>query len=426
MTASPIGKRFAAHAVPLGPWAERAGYPIRHQPLEGRVPDSLLDPTVRRPWSRVQTELLAKHNEGYLVVEAGPVDIVLHDWTDERGTNATAYLFSTKGDLYIEDPHWLTILNGQGPIFQVLDAATSKVFFDLSACATVVEVDEPYLYLGGHDNFGHWMCEIVARLMGVCRQASDLLDLPFLFDKLTEPQRAFLRHLGFENPIRILQAPGARTYAYRFRHLFIAALPPCTFSFPLMHERIRRTTNDAKDGTGGRYFLSRRQLVPRHRIANEAAIETCLKAFGFETHLSDVFDPIADMRRIGQAEMLVLPYGAALGNLPMTGPECQIIVLGPDFLLTDRFEHPVLHYSRRYLFPFLDRLQLIPGTLPPNQPSPIDDRGDLHINLLQFDVPYVYRVEALAMAVLNAEKRLGRVHRSGSLAFGEKAGEAGR
>jgi hypothetical protein len=409
MWEGPIGKTFAAHALRTDDWAERAGYPSRLVPLTDRIPLALTDARVGHIWQGVRDDLLDAYRTGGRIVEAGPCYIVMHDWSGGKGLDSSSFLFSTKGDLHFEDMHWLPTMNGQGPIYQVLDAETGKVFIDLSGPRPVIDIDEPHFHLFGNENFGHWVCDVLGRLLAAELFAPEIARLPLLVDKILDPQRQFLKRIGFDNPLRLLHRPGEAAPVYRFHRLFITSPPPCTLAFPLIQARVLQAVGEGAGDRGGRYFLSRRHLFPRHRIENEPAVESCLAAFGFETLHSGDSDPVGDMRRMRAADIVVLPYGAALGNLPMTGPRCQIILLGPDFLLTDRFEHPILRYFRRYLFPFLDRIQLIAGTAPPNRPPPAADaQGPFVFNMRSFDEPFEYDVKSLTLAVMNAEKALIR------------------
>lgn len=415
MTDSPIGKAFAGHALRIGDWAQRAGYLIRHLPLDDRVPPALTEGMVGRVWQSVRDDLLKAYRSGYRIVEAGPCYLVMHDWSGGRGLNSSSFLFSTKGDLYFEDQHWLPMMNGQGPIYQVLDAETGKTFFDLTQPREIIDIAEPHFHLIGNENFGHWVQEIIPRLLAAELFQPEIARLPLVLDKILDPQRDFLAGIGFDNPLKVLHRPGEPVAVYRFQRLFVTSQPPCTLTYPLVQDRVRHAVETAPGSRAPlgnkRYFLSRRRFFPRHRIDNDAEIGACLESFGFETLVSDDFDQIDDMRRMVEAEIVVLPYGAGMGNLPMTGPHCQIILLGPNFLVEDRYDHPVLRFFRHYLIPFFDRLQFVSGTVPPDQPPlATDPAGNIVFNVKTFDYPFAYDIRALTQAVLNAEKAL-RVRR---------------
>jgi capsular polysaccharide biosynthesis protein len=83
-----------------------------------------------------------------------------------------------------------------------------------------------------------------------------------------------------------------------------------------------------------RLYLSRRQAQSR-RIVNEAEVEACLRAYGFETCVAEDLSLCAQIELFAQAQMVVSSHGAGLTN---------VLFADPGLTLIEIFEPSYLHY----------------------------------------------------------------------------------
>jgi capsular polysaccharide biosynthesis protein len=76
-----------------------------------------------------------------------------------------------------------------------------------------------------------------------------------------------------------------------------------------------------------RLYIARRQT---RRVANQAELEAFLRARGFDTHNLENLSVDQQIDLFAQAEWVVAPHGAELGNLLFCRPGTKVLELAPD------------------------------------------------------------------------------------------------
>ncbi len=195
--------------------------------------------------------------------------------------------------------------------------------------ATPMIVDEPCVYLSvrrDDRNPYHWIFETLPRLR--CLQViPELRDLPLLMrDPPTVFQRAFLDWMGVKN--RILVSEGRNI---RCGNLIFPSIP---YPPPLHPQVIAWLKAEILSGqplplrsSRRRLLISRRDGGNGRRVANEDELARRLAAFGFERLTLSEIEPAEQIRAFREAEIVVLPHGAAGALLLFAPGDCRVIEL---------------------------------------------------------------------------------------------------
>jgi hypothetical protein len=396
---------FTGRVLPPYDWGSRAGYEIYTAPF-GNEPLADIDPLAMPDiWRFVAREQLEQRKQGFYLVKASPAWLVIH--THVADGKRAEFLFSHTGDLMFYDPLLTTFL-GENGIIQKTFPEAGAAAFDLRLDFDVVEINQPHLYSVSRDNFGHWIYDAMPRLLATQRYFPAVADLPLVFDKILPDFPDYLDLFGFSNnPRTILPRNGKANVIYRFDELYVPAMLPALDGSSLLQQATATAAHALPKGGLKRLYLSRDLLAPRHRVTNEDEMQAHLEQRGFEICRPHLMGAQETIRLMQQAEILVLPYGASLGNLPLANPGAQIIILAPSFLVENRFDDPVLRYFRHYLLPLHQRVSFVSGEPPPEHEPLVDETtGVLNFTLETFDRPLVYDLRKLDICLMQAEKKL--------------------
>lgn len=191
-------------------------------------------------------------------------------------------------------------------------------------------------------NYFHWLIEILPRLAPL-RRAGLVADY-YLVDCLSAFQKSVLGALGIHER-QLIQPHGK---------LLLAADEVIVPSFP-SPSCLREFASRLLSGLGAdgpvtrlrRIFISRRKTGTR-TLADEAAVERLLHAYGFETHFMEDYPLARQARLVHEAELVVATHGAGLANLIFARPGTQVIELVP----AERFNYAC--YPKRTRFFQLD------------------------------------------------------------------------
>lgn len=182
---------------------------------------------------------------------------------------------------------------------------------------TLLRLDRPCLYLSARRddrNLYHWLFETLPRL--ICLDAvPDLRRLPFLVrEPLTDLQLAFLKWMGFEQEVIVTK--GRSVLA---PDLFFASIPsPPPLHRPLLDWLRRRILAGLPEPAAPptrRLFISRLDAGNGRRVVNEEEVVEALQPLGFERLVMSRCPPLEQVQAFRQAELVVLPHGAAGGHL---------------------------------------------------------------------------------------------------------------
>lgn len=381
-------------------WGKRASF----ETLTARFDDSSLkdaDPAAMpHVWRTVANDQIGLHGQPFTLVKGKPAWAVMYDWSNGKGDNSSSFLFSDVGDLMLYDLQWIPLLKNQGPILEVYPEE-SEATFDLTLDREVIEVNEPHLYIIGRENHGHWIFDHLPLLFATRKFFPDIAALPLVFDKMLPDHPAYLDLFGFKNRHLLLHRPKRTNVIWKFKELYTVGILSSLDCAHLAQEEAAKVARPMGGDAPKRLFLSRDRFSPRNRIADEPKMQAFLEARGFHILRPELLNPQETVDLMQQAEILVLPYGAGLGNLPLANAKTQIILLAPSFLVENRFENEVLRYFRRFVLPFHDRIRFVGGERPGEKP--FGEVAELNFSVVTFDLPLEYDLKKLDFCLMQAE-----------------------
>ncbi len=404
-----FGSRIEGRALDCPDWARAGGYACHRVPGVELVGQDLKRSTMPYVWNEVRKDALALEERGFHLAKASPCYALVHN-----GPTTYQMLFSSADDLYAEDVEWLPVPIGEGTLAggnvrHVHDLAHQRFTFDLSAAKDVVEIKEPHLYIRSPYNFGHWVLDYLSTLLIAHHVHPELAELPLALSFLLDYQKALFHALGFEDDrLHVLPVPKGQSRMFRFDNLFVPSSGRSPLGCALVRNKVAEIPLPSYPKGSRRIFLSRRRFFPRHRIANQDEVEALLAERGFDILHPEHMDPLELLSRVRDAEMIALTFGAGTGNLAMSPPHCQFLYMAPEFFVADRFDSTLLRGLRRYLLPFYNRIQLLPGQPNGDSQGSHYHEGKLFWDLATLDAPFAYDIRAIDQAVMNAEKNLAR------------------
>ncbi|CAO3362867.1 glycosyltransferase 61 family protein [Azospirillum melinis] len=192
-----------------------------------------------------------------------------------------------------------------------------------------VEEIEGAVFVGGHENHGHFLWETLSRVVAA-QCFPELRRLPLCALTQAPYQDEMLSALAGETPVHRLSG---EPRILRFRKSYA----PCELSYWSATRRIGAAFGTAfggggRDGVLPRVFLSRANFRPhRHRIANEDDLRERLERRGFAT-VQTARLPIAEtLRLFAGARIMVGATGAHFSNVPFARPGTRILDLAPRY-----------------------------------------------------------------------------------------------
>lgn len=195
---------------------------------------------------------------------------------------------------------------------------------------------ENAVFIGGHENYGHFLWEILSRVMAA-HSFSELRHKP-LYALINAPyQRDMLSMVAGEAPLRAL-APTPRLV--RFRNSYVPRDLSYWSATRLVKAALLRAFGDLDGGGPERVFLSRANHWPsRHRIADETALRDRLARRGFVTVEAAHLSVIETIRLFSGARFIVGATGAQFANLPFAKPGTRLLDLSAAYHRIDGIWH---------------------------------------------------------------------------------------
>ena len=197
--------------------------------------------------------------------------------------------------------------------------------------AEPLTVNKPCVYLTVRQddrNPYHWLLETLPRLK--CLDAvPELRKLPLLMSyPPTTFQRAFLDWMGVKNEILVSNGRNVRC-----SDLIFPSIPAPPMLHPgavaWLKEKILAGHPQVPDQSRRRILISRRDSTNGRRVTNEDELAGKLAMFGFERLTLAQMPPAEQVRAFRQAEIVVLPHGAAGTHLLFAPRDCCIVELQP-------------------------------------------------------------------------------------------------
>jgi hypothetical protein len=398
---------FESKALDALDWAREAGYECLRAKGETLTPESLKSAELPYVWNEVRADALNFEARGFNVAQGKPCFALV-----DNGTPVVQMLFSTQRDLFTEEVEWLPVAVGgeSAPSSRIRDIhslASQRFNLDIAHSEDVTEVREPCLYIRVPENFGHFALDFLTTLFTAIHFFPELASLPLAMAQLRDDQRRLLSAFGYgQDRLLILETPKNQKSWFRLETAYAPSSGRNPLGYSLLQERAAALEGLALNPGSRRLFLSRRNFRPRHRIANEEEIEALLLARGFDILCPETLDPLDVLSRVREAEMILLPFGAGNGHLAMAPQTCQILMLAPEFLVSDQFDSARLRIQRSYLLPFFNRIHFVAGQPETNEGQAIGQDGKLSWDLAVLNAPHIYSVRAVDQAILNAEKCL--------------------
>ncbi|MES3518015.1 MAG: glycosyltransferase family 61 protein [Natronomonas sp.] len=174
------------------------------------------------------------------------------------------------------------------------------------------------------NNYYHWTVECLPRLLGVETYRRRTGRRPTLLVPADPPSwlTESLSILGVDDST--VQPIGDESIAVD--RLVVPSYPtPSRLECRWLSDRVRRRSDDAESGPAGRrrgrpealpsrIYVSRQNANVR-RVRNDSAVFETLEAFGVEPYALEAHDVETQIRLFRNAELVVAPHGAGLGNL---------------------------------------------------------------------------------------------------------------
>lgn len=305
-------------------------------------------------WFRRTAALSGKSSAGFTLFENADSA----DGRDGAGAPATKHLT----DVIIETSYW-GIFAGNRMNFRDtanLTPANSPVIGgrinrDNSLAVadipdSVMEIDTPCVFLGGDENYAHWLLRYLMRL-ALIEDSEDLRRLPLLtIDTLSPYQRDSLAMLGYDDG-NLIKVP--RNVAIRCSDIHLPAclrtdLPALGIGLRWLRKKFLTPEIIGGAAPARRIFVSRRDAPSRH-MTNEDEVLDALAPFGVEAVELGRLSFAEQVALFAQAELVIGPHGAGLVNIAFSPDSCPLIELVSDpiahmndfRLMCDVLSHPL-------------------------------------------------------------------------------------
>ena len=190
--------------------------------------------------------------------------------------------------------------------------------------APVAMVEEECIFVGGDDNYSHWLFRNMLKL-STLDYAGLLHRYPWLVnDDLRGYQLEYLQLLGHD-PAFTRRVP--RQAVIDCRHVLVPALHVSTHAVRQGVEWLRgRVAAHAAPTATRRLFLSRRDNG-RRRVLNEDELYDAVASLGFERIVPGEMTAAQQIAEFSSARVILAAHGAGLTNMIFTPPGAAIVEL---------------------------------------------------------------------------------------------------
>jgi Glycosyltransferase 61 len=258
-----------------------------------------------------------------------------------------------------------------------------------------VHVEEPCVFLGGDENYSHWVNRNLLKLALVEGHA-ECERLPLLInDDLRPYQQEYLDMLGIE-ATRLIRVPRNTVVACRR-----VAVPTLLRNHPKMRVgtdwlRRRLAPYMAAGAPRGLLFVSRRDAL-RRVIVNEQELAAALESQGFRVIVPSELTTREQIEAFSSSRVIVAAHGAALANL-VFAPEGAIVIELASATLThmSTFRHLTRDLRQRLVTIVSDDFEISTpeATAPPpgSRVDNLDYRVDIAevLAVLRREVPEIF------------------------------------
>ena len=190
---------------------------------------------------------------------------------------------------------------------------------------TAQEIETPCIFLGGDENYAHWLTRYLMRLALVENECT-FAELPLLTVEDLKPfQLDSLALLGI-NDDRLIKIP---------RHSMIRVteivVPTCLrldgrsieVGTRWLRQKFLSEESVSPPAPRSRLFISRRDAPSRY-MTNEEEISRALSKLGFQTLKLSEYSFRDQIRMFSNAEIVVAPHGAGLANMIFAPKDCVL------------------------------------------------------------------------------------------------------
>jgi hypothetical protein len=241
----------------------------------------------------------------------------------ENVTIETASWTILDGDnIYSRDVADLNLNNGE--FVSAMDRDKRHVVMNTPDVSQSIE--QPCVFLGGDDNYSHWLTRIMPRL-AILDNHPDLRKLPLLTRaNLREYERDSLARIGYdESNIIAVERPSA----VQLSTIHVPSFPrhnmenmTASLMWFRKHMLAQQPPSDGAPPT--RLFVSRKD-AKRRRLVNESAIMDALSHFGIIEVVPSELTFAEQVDLFSRAELVVGPHGAGLTNLVFCPAKCGVV-----------------------------------------------------------------------------------------------------
>ena len=254
----------------------------------------------------------------------------------EQNRNGPPYVQRLK-DITIETASW-TILDGSniysrdvadvnlnnGRYVTAIDRWKQLVV--MAVPPPTVEISEPCVFLGGDDNYSHWLTRIVPRL-AILDEHPELKQLPLLVrSNLREYELDSLSRLGYGRE-QLIEVD--RPAAVSAKDIYVPSFPRHNIenmakTLSWFRERMLSNQPEGLSQESTRLFVSRKDAV-RRRLINEDEIVEALAPLGVVPIVPSELTFSEQVDLFSRAELVVGAHGAGLTNVAFCPAGCGVI-----------------------------------------------------------------------------------------------------
>jgi hypothetical protein len=373
----------------------------RHVDLTSRAPSPPDPKSLPGGWDRLSQEEQERFGAGLWCVEESDVYLLGNIWRYSQAIDRGFQPLSSNGDLLFPELQWAPMLKGKGYLIDY-DPDSRSCQIDISAYPLLERYEGPCLYMGASPNWGHWMADMMGRLV-ILDEFPELKQYRLIFGCLSAGQAECLELVGIDKSrLCVLDMKERSSGSFYFSQLAVPSSPPLALAYDWLYERLTgKVLDDAPKDGPERIYLTRRGFFPAHRVFNQDAVEELMESRGFTIVAGETMGVAEIIRLMANAKIVVSPIGAGLGNFLLAPKDAVFIHFVPDFLKSG-FERSSLFTNwMRYYYPLRDRLILVFGEY--NRQDQMQFAAQHGTR--ELDVPVAYSLKDIDLAIMAAEKQ---------------------
>ena len=342
------------------------------------------------PW--VYEYLLADYAEPARLVESTSSSVLMWMHPYDHGfLDYLMYPFTSNLESFSRDVWRIKA----APFVQAYDEADGSTIFNFNGVNNVrVQSDRPCFYIGGRDNFLHWLIDHLTHAVSPEAQIFGK-EACLVTSRLSEWQKQTLNFFGVSNPILELSPPDDRSTFFHFEELIVPVGYPLAARFMSLRQRYAKLYRRPKS-KGPSLYLSRGKMRPRHRVSNEDEVAAYFVRIGFDVLYPEQMPLEEVARRCSEARIVVTAPGSANGNyFVFSDADAILIYMVPGFSKNEvSFAQATVGYAN--LLIFMDRILTVYGRdVQADKPTVVDE-----------DRPELYDLGDLDLAVSKAKLML--------------------